>query len=382
MAKNFYRNSHPGARKEIAKLVEGVNEGDRLAAVMLTERLGTTDGMFAFADLTNVNFQREYAEAPSIWQKFAGRTTVGDFRVINWVSFDEDFSNFKVEDKGVVRAPGTLPKVAEGEKYQAFSLTIQRALGFSVEKHGAQVGLTWEAFINDPWNTVARLPQVLTRLATKTVDAKATAALFAAADAQPHVQGVSAANSLTGVAVATDSALTYDALVEAWRQLKGKKDAKGNSVTLESRYVLNVSPGLVPQAENILRQQILVRRQGTATNYTETTVVPTFGNIEVVENPFLAFFTGNDTSWILSPAGGGTSLGDPAIAVAFLAGEETPEIRVSGLAGYTPNGQALPFTSGSFDTDTFDMRIRHITGAGSVNPLPMIMSDGTGAPSA
>lgn len=376
MARNLYANSHPGARKEIKKLIEGVNAGDRVAAVMLTERLGTVDGMFAFADLSNVQLQREYAEADPIWTKFAARHTVNDFRTVNWISFGEDLSNFKKADKGVERFPGTLPKVAEGETYQAFNLTVERALGFKPEKHGAQFGLTWEAFINDPYNTVQRLPEVMRRVSVKTVDAKATGALFAAADAQPHL-AAAPASALLGNAVNADAALTYDSLVAAVSQLRNKKDANGNAVTVEPRLILTVSPALAPIAEAILAQQFIVRRSGTATNFTETTVSPTLGNIEVVENPYLSFFSGNDTTWILSPAGGGTALGDPAVVMVFLAGEEQPEIRVSGLAGYSINGGALPFTSGSFDTDTFDMRIRHVTGAGSVNPLPLILSSGT-----
>lgn len=375
MAKNFYANSHPGARREVKKLIEGVNEGDRIASVMLTERLGTTDGMFAFADITNAQLQRQYAEAEPVWQKFAARHTVNDFRVVNWISFGEDLSNFKKEDKGVERVPGTLPKVAEGETYQAFNLTIERSLGFKPEKHGAQFGLTWEAFVNDPYNTVQRLPSILTNIALKTVDAKATGALVQAADAQPHL--AAAPDTLTGAAVNADAALSYHSLHAAINQLRNKVDERGNQVTFEGSLILTVSPGLKSIADSILAQQFLVRREGTANNFTERTSAPTFGNIEVVENQYLQFFTGNTTSWILSPAGGGTALGDPAVVVVFLAGEENPEIRVSGLAGYTLNGSALPFTSGSFDTDTFDMRVRHITGAGSVNPLPLIMSDGT-----
>jgi hypothetical protein len=103
------------------------------------------------------------------------------------------------------------------------------------------------------------------------------------------------------------------------------------------------------------------------------------GDIEIVENKYLTFYTGNSTSWILAPAAGDGGAPGPTILQAFLAGEEEPEIRVSGLAGYTPNGQALPFTSGSFDTDTFDMRVRVVGGAGAVNPLPLIMSNGTAA---
>ena len=95
MAKNFYANSHPGARKVVKELIEGVNGGDRLAAVMLTERLGTVDGMFAFADITNQVFQNRYAEAPSTWEKFASRSVVSDFREVQYYSFNEDLSNFK-----------------------------------------------------------------------------------------------------------------------------------------------------------------------------------------------------------------------------------------------------------------------------------------------
>lgn len=375
MAKNFYANSHPKARDEIRKLIEGVNGGDRVAAVMLNERLGTTDGMYAFADLTNVNFQREYAEAPTIWQEFASRTVVGDFRQINWVSFSEDFSLFKAADKGVDRAPGTLPKVAEGEAYQSFALA-SAALGFKVEKHGAQIGMTWEAFVNDPFNTVSRLPGILTRVATKTVDAKATGALFAAANAQPHLDTQAA--GITGNAVPADAPLSFDSLSAARAQLKAKKDANGNPI-VTGPLVLNVGPALTAVAEAILAQNVVFRQTGTATNFTRTESAPTLGDIRIVENPYLPFFSGNDTTWILSPAGGSDGVTDPAVLVAFLAGEESPEIRVSGLAGYTVNGQALPFTSGSFDTDTFDMRVRHVTGAGTVNPLPLILSDGDGS---
>lgn len=377
MAKNFYANSHPGARKEIQRLIEGVNGGDRLAAVMLQERMGTVDGMFAFADITNQVFQNRYAEAPAVWTKFAARSTVSDFREVNYYSFNEDLSTFKAADKGVTRAPGTLPKVAEGEKYQAFSLGIEQALGFKPEKHGAITGLTWEAFVNDPWNTVPRIPAILTRIAAKTVDAKALGALVTAAGAQPKLAAVSAAASPIGIATLANNALTYEALTNAWAQLKSKKDVRGNSVVQSGNYVLVVSPGLKPKADAILAQNLLVKRTGVdANNFLETQSVPTFGNLEVVEAPLLSFFTGNDTTWILAPAGGQTDLGDPAVLVTFLAGEENPEIRVSGLAGYTPNGNALPFTSGSFDTDTFDLRVRHVTGAGSVNPLPLLMSDG------
>lgn len=377
MGKNLYANAHPQALKEMADLASAVIQGDRIKKEMFLERLGTADGVWAFANLTNVQLQGEYARTPAIWQKFAQRTTVGDFRQINWVSLNYDLSNWKAADKGVTRAPGALPKVAEGEKYQAFSLTSS-TLNFAVEKFGAQFGMTWEAFVNDPYNVVSRIPTIFRNAAVDTLDANATKALYAAANAQPHLAAVAAGVSVTGVATAADQALNYYSLAAAKAQLKSKKDARGNPVTT-GKLILNVGPGLVTQAEAVLAQSSLTRRSGSGNSYTEITASASLGDIEIVENKFLPFYAGNDTTWILSPAAGDGGLAGPTILQAFLAGEEEPEIRVSGLAGYTPNGNALPFTSGSFDTDTFDMRVRMVGGAGIVNPLPIIMSAGTAA---
>lgn len=377
MGKNFFANAHPQALKEMANLSDAVINGDRIKKEVFLERLGTVDGVWAFANLTNVQLQKDYAKAPAIWQKFARRTVVSDFRNINWVSLGHDLSNFKAADKGVTRAPGALPKVAEGEKYQAFSLTSS-TLNFAVEKFGAQIGFSWEAFVNDPYNVVARIPQIMRDTAVDTLDANATKALFAAADAQPHLAATTGPNSPTGVAVAADQALNYHSLVNARAQLKRKKDANGNPVTT-GKLVLVVGPALTAVAESLLAQNSYRIRTGTSTNFTETEGSVALGDIEIVENKFLPFFAGNDTTWILAPAAGGDGAPGPTILQAFLAGEEEPEIRVSGLAGYTPNGVALPFTSGSFDTDMFDMRVRVVGGAGAVNPLPLILSDGTAA---
>ena len=377
MGKNLYANAHPVALKEMADLASAVIQGDRIKKEVFLERLGTPDGVWAFANLTNVQLQDTYARTPAIWQKFAQRTVVGDFRQINWVSLGQDLSNWKAADKGVTRAPGALPKVAEGEKYQAFSLTSS-TLGFAVEKFGAQFGLTWEAFVNDPYNVVSRIPTIFRNAAVDTLDANATKALFAGANAQPHLAARSASASVTGVAIAADQVLNFHSLSNARAQLKAKKDASGNPV-ITGKLVLVVDPSLTPIAEQILAQNTYTIRTGTATNFTDLSGAVAFGDIEIVENKFLSFYAGNSTTWILAPAGGEGGAPGPTVLQAFLAGEEEPEIRVSGLAGYTPNGQALPFTSGSFDTDTFDMRVRTVGGAGVVNPLPLILSTGANA---
>jgi hypothetical protein len=381
MGRNLYENAHPEALKQIKSLVEATIAGDRVRKEILLERLGTTDGVFAFANLTNAAIQKNYASnEQSIWQKFATRTITQDFRTIQWLDFsDLDYSLMKAEDKGVARPANVLPEVAEGEKYQSFTLNASLVEGFSVKKYGGQIGFTWEAFVNDPFNTVRRIPQLLSRTAINVNDSNATRALVAAADAQPHLAATAAGNGLP--AVTADQALSLPALVQAVNQLKAKKDAKGNAVTT-GPLVLNIDPALKATAAWIFAQNQVTTRTATGSgtnNYTETQANSFgLGDIEVVENRYLSFYTGNTTSWILSPAGGDGGVAEDAVVMAFLAGEEEPEVRVSGLQGYTPNGSALPFTSGSFDTDTFDLRVRVVGGAGVVNALPMIMSDGTG----
>ena len=377
MARSLYSNAHPLATKEMVTLTEAVIQGDRVRTQMFLERLGTADGVWAFAGIAEAQLRADFGTAETIWQKFAERKVVSDFRKVQWVDLSHSLANFKAEDKGVKRAPGALPKVAEGEKYQAFSLSSS-TLDFAIEKFGAQFGLTWEAFVNDPYDIVGKLPTIFRNASVDTLDANATKALVAGADAAPHLAAMTAATSPTGVAVSADSALNYHSLVAARAQLKRKKTATGAYVA-PGKLVLNVTPSLVPVAQAILAQTLQVVRSGSATNYTETNSVPTLGDIEIVENRFLSFFTGNETAWILSPAAGAGVGNKPAVLQAFLAGEEEPEIRVSGLAGYTPNGQALPFTSGSFDTDTFDMRVRVAGGAGIIDSAPFLMSDGTGA---
>lgn len=377
MARSLYSNAHPVALKEMATLSDAVMQGDRVRTQMFLERLGTADGVWAFANLAEAALQVNFGTTEAIWQKFAERKVVSDFRKVQWVDLSHDLTNFSPNDLGAKRAPGALPLVPEGTKYQAFSLASS-TLDFAIQKYGAQFGMTWEAFVNDPYDVVGKVPTLFSNAAVDTLDGNATRALVAGADAAPHLAVMTAAQSPTGVAVAADSALNYHSLVAARAQLKAKKTAQGAYVA-PGKLVLNVAPGLVPVAEAILSQTSYVQRTGSGSNYTETASAPTLGDIEIVENRFLSFFTGSETAWILSPAAGAGIGNKPAVIQAFLAGEEAPEIRVSGLAGYTPNGQALPFTSGSFDTDTFDMRVRVVGGAGIIDSAPFLMSDGTGA---
>jgi hypothetical protein len=70
--------------------------------------------------------------------------------------------------------------------------------------------------------------------------------------------------------------------------------------------------------------------------------------------------------------------GRPAVAVAFLRGFETPDIRQKAGAGNSQGGGALSPDSGDFDDDSVRYRVRHVTGAASVDPIHTYALHGRG----
>jgi hypothetical protein len=62
--------------------------------------------------------------------------------------------------------------------------------------------------------------------------------------------------------------------------------------------------------------------------------------------------------------------------VAFLNGYETPDIRQKADAGQRVGGGAIGAEEGSFDVDGIYYRVRHVVGAGTVDPLHTYASAG------
>ena len=73
-------------------------------------------------------------------------------------------------------------------------------------------------------------------------------------------------------------------------------------------------------------------------------------------------------AWFVLPA---PNQGRPAVAVAFLRGFETPDIRQKGNAG-----QGVAPDAGDFDDDSVRYRVRHVTGGAQVDPLHTYASTG------
>jgi hypothetical protein len=181
--------------------------------------------------------------------------------------------------------------------------------------------------------------------------------------------------------------LSLDAIYAARQQLILRQDPSGNYPNADATFVLNYSPAIAGVVANVFSQNTVVTTTvaaptpgaGVMASGQRTFANVSLGDVLPVQNRYLGFFASSNTNaWVLSVAPG---TGRPSILSAFLASEQEPEVRVSGLAGYTPSGSQLPFTSGSFDNDTFDLRVRVVGGAGGVNyaSLGIVVSTGADA---
>ena len=77
-------------------------------------------------------------------------------------------------------------------------------------------------------------------------------------------------------------------------------------------------------------------------------------------------------AWFVLPKP--TTAARPALAVAFLRGFETPDIRQKNERRW--RGRQRP-TTGDFDDDSVRYRVRHVTGAATVDPIHTYASTGT-----
>ena len=81
------------------------------------------------------------------------------------------------------------------------------------------------------------------------------------------------------------------------------------------------------------------------------------------------------TAWYVIPV---PSNPRPALFTVFMAGEESPDLRVKKDQGVAIGGGDVPVEAGSFDDDTIYFRVRHITGGAQGDPKFTLASDGTG----
>lgn len=357
---------------EAAKLLEGALRGDRSDKLKLQEGISTSDLPVQLAPTINKIMLENYAAQPKVWDRFASRLVVDDFRPVT-------FQNMRYEDEGMDNAgdkfrEGSLPTVAEYGEYPTagwFSVTEQT---MAVKKAGTRIRFSWETIVNDGQiGLLERLPLELAAKAAGKEDEEVTKQLVASGGLNTTNFKSQNQNLLSG-----NPALTLEALEDAI-EAANRQTYNGNLIAPVTRFALVIPRALEMTARRILAIQSV--RTETTSGSTVTSLVsgnPIGSQVEIVVNDWLTKInSGAGAYWFLIPVPG-QSL-NPGVALGFLRGYETPELRIKMNGGTYLGGGDVPAREGSFDNDDFEMRIRHIATGGFIVPAGTIASTGAGS---
>lgn len=318
----------------------------------LAEALTTSD----FPILLGAGMEREllaqYQDITPVWQGFASRTTVKDFKPKKLID--------------LFGGQAILPVVKEGTEFPARSVD-ETEYALKVGKRGARFAITWETIINDELDGLRDLPSRLATGARDTEDHVATSLLVNAAG--PNTDFFKTANGNAP----DNKPLTMDNLQAALTAISTRKD-KENRPIVVSAAVLVVPPGLEIQARAILNATEIRTTVGD-----KTIVGQNFlrGVVTVVVNPWLPVIATDGKAsarWFLLPA---PSTARQALAVGFLRGHETPDLRVKADAGNSLGGGSLSPEDGSFEIDDIQYRVRHVLGGATLDPIATYVSNGS-----
>lgn len=322
---------------EARELFQGAMDGNLRARATVLETLTTSDFPLLLNAAYGRELQGEYGAIDPVWQRFATRNTVPDFR--------------KRTLTDIMGGRAALEKVREASEYPARK-AAESERDFQVDKYGARFPLTWEMVKNDDLGAFRSFPQRLATAARETEERIALAPLFNAA-------GTGLSSFLTP-RVNASKTLNRANLNAAYTDIMTRRDYDGRPVIV-TQPVLMVPTALAQTAADIVNVTKNIdpttgdERAGNGLIYTP----------EIVVNPWLDIvggsYTSNAKTWFLLPPP--TTAVKPALTVAFMSGEETPDLRVKNDQGTRVGGGSLGPEAGSFDDDTIQYRVRHVVGA-------------------
>lgn len=359
-AQGAFRTLTPQRAKllgEAAELWTQAWSGNRLAALLVNEAMTTSDlFVSATGDLLDRELLASYNDVPTVWSSFAKRTNVRNFKPKKFIDLF-----------GGKTALDLVPELTEfpGAEQGDTEYSIQ------VAKYGRRVGWSWEAGINDDIDELRQIPSAYARAAALTEEKTALGLIADVTTGAPNTAffksySASVAGAL-GYATFNNAgvnALTTASLEAALTDIGSRKDSSGNLIPAP-RLILVVGKALEFVAKRILAQTS-VRTTVGGQAFDGPNIVA--GSVELVVHPMLA---GN--AWFLLPA---PSEARPALAVAFLTGYETPDLRVSADTGKRVGGGDIAPEEGNFEVDGVWYRVRHVTGGANVDPIHTFASTG------
>lgn len=352
--------SYKRALTEAARLYEGVING-RIKPYRLQEAMTTSDFQFLFADILDRQMLAKYNSRPVMWQSFAKRGRVRDFRKVRRYTLDG--------------GQAVLDPVPQNTEYPAASVTDGK-YEYQVLKYGKRLPFTWEDFINDDLDALSDMPQRLSDSA-RFSEEKFVTALFAGSSG-PNSTFFSSGNKnlITG-----NPALSVTGLDKGFTALGSQVDSDGNPIYIDA-VTLVVPPALETVALNIINATEILAASGggTGTGNDQLRVTNWMRNrVSVVVDPWLPIISSSSngsTSWYLFA---NPSVGRPAMEVGFLQGHETPELFMKSPNAVRIGGGAVDPMDGDFDTDSIDHKLRHVFGGTLMDPKSAVASSGAGS---
>jgi hypothetical protein len=362
-------NVTPKKVAEMKRLVESALGGDYIAAAHIKEAMTSTDAIFSFAYLTQINFLPQFDRIQRSWEQIAGRRTVNDFRPAVLYSMNAEWNGPGVLGAEPSNANGIVPVVPEASPYPYAYMSGEESKAAGVQKRGFKTDFTFEAFVNDVLGFIQALPDEMLRIALDTEDyAVYTALVGGATQSASKLAGGTVPD---GETVAINSPLTHNALIRAIYELSQRK-VNGRFVQVNGGYNVIVPIGQRPWAEYQIATSLFQVRTGTNPQYLMTPGFTGLPDITIVESQWV---TG--TNWYLLPKPGTTTR--PILEFAVLRGHEAPELRVENVTGNYLGGGAVSAFEGSFDNDSATFRLRQINGGILWSPELVVFSNGSGS---
>lgn len=375
------------------RLLDRVLTGDRWAALQFQEAMTMSDFSGYFGDVLDRSVLANYQETPYVWDQFAARKTLRDFRQAKMFRFDRGAS---VLDGPIIPSTttgisGTGPKgLAEITEYP-MRKRVSSNYTDQLYKFGALMDFSWETMINDDLDALKDSPALLGRAARRTEEKRATQ-LFASSTG-PNSTFFSNANlnlvnsTVNSIVTTNNPILSVNSLMWALLIMATQLDSDGEPIDITSA-VLVVPPVLKYTAMNILRtSQIAMNNQG-GTNDTSPTGVslqrlyapnPFQGIVDIAVDYYLPIVntTSGNTAWYLFA---NPKSGRPAMQQSFLMGHESPELFMKSSNSVPVGGGGLmnPM-DGDFDTDSMIYKIRYCMGGTLLDPKMGVASTGAGS---
>lgn len=354
LVRRQYSPQRKRAIVEAARLWERVMAGDMRAAVQVREALSTSDlFVSASGDVLDRELMQAYDGLQAQWAGFATRTTVRNFKPKKMVD--------------ILGGRSVLDRVPEltaypGAEYDTREYEIQ------VAKFGRQFGFSWESMINDDLDELMTVPGRFAEAAIITEDDSALSLIANTTTGAPNTAFFKdySGDEIPGPDTTPVSAVLNQAnLQTAVETVKQRRDHQGNLVRT-GRLILVVGTAQEFTAKAILNATEIRDTSGSRTIIRPNDLRGTVDLVVLDTLPGLA--------WFILPA---PNQGRPALAVAFLRGFETPDIRQKDGAGTRQGGGQVSPEDGDFDDDSVRYRVRHVTGSASLDPLHTYAATGS-----